>query len=27
VLSAQPSDGEGTEADAWARRIWSDVLA
>jgi len=27
VLSAQPSAGEGTEADAWARRIWSDVLA
>jgi sulfide dehydrogenase [flavocytochrome c] flavoprotein subunit len=27
VLSAQPSADEGTEADAWARRIWSDVLA
>ncbi|MDQ2821033.1 MAG: NAD(P)/FAD-dependent oxidoreductase [Pseudomonadota bacterium] len=26
ILSAQPSTGEGTDADAWARQIWADVL-
>ena len=25
-LSAQASTGEGTDADAWARQIWGDVL-
>ena len=26
LLSAQPSVGEGVDADAWARQIWGDVL-
>lgn len=26
ILSAQPSAGEGTDADAWARQIWGEVL-
>ena len=26
ILSAQPSAGEGTDADTWARQIWGDVL-
>jgi hypothetical protein len=26
-LSAQPGLDEGADADAWARQIWTDVLA
>ena len=26
ILSAQPSVGEGADADGWARQIWGDVL-